>query len=132
MLFDRSLASFINNIIFIDRPNNYKIWLEVVCTIFCFLKMTSFHTPHNNFKTLLLPSRSIAVFRRVFLLLFLRDPWAGNRHRRIPAVPHIKLKFIEHAQQNAPLLVRDYSWTHPYVSVCDGRSNPQLPSFKNQ
>ena len=57
MLFDRSLASFINNIIYIDRPNNYKIWLEVVCTIFCFLKMTSFHTPHNNFKTLLLPSK---------------------------------------------------------------------------
>ena len=126
MLFDRSLASFINNIIYIDRPNNYKIWLEVVCTIFCFLKMTSFHTPHNNFKTLLLPSRSIAVFRRVFLLLFLRDPWAGNRHRRIPAVPHIKLKFIEHAQQNARLLVRDYSWPHPYVSVCDVAQTPNF------
>ena len=126
MLFDRSLASFINNIIFIDRPNNYKIWLEVVCTIFCFLKMTSFHTPHNNFKILLLPSRSIAVFRRVFLLLFLHDPWAGNRHRRIPAVPHIKLKFIEHAQQNARLLVRDYSWPHPYVSVCDVAQTPNF------
>ena len=71
-------------------------------------------------------TRSIIVFRRVFLLLFLRDPWAGNRHRRIPAVPHIKLKFIEHAQQNARLLVRDYYWPHPYVSVCDVAQTPNF------
>ena len=48
MLFNRLLAPFTNNII--DRPNNHKTRLKVVCAIFCFLKITSFHTPHNNFK----------------------------------------------------------------------------------
>ena len=57
MLFDRPLASFTNNIIYIDCPTNCKTRLEVVCTIFWFLKMFSFHTPHNNFKTLPLPSK---------------------------------------------------------------------------
>ena len=57
MLFDRPLTSFTNNIIYINCPNNYKTRLKVVCTIFRFLKITSFHTPHNNFKTLLHPSK---------------------------------------------------------------------------
>ena len=48
MLFNGLLAPFTNNII--DRPNNHKTRLKVVCAIFCFLKITSFHTPHNNFK----------------------------------------------------------------------------------
>ena len=38
------------------------------------------------------------------LLLFFRDSRAANRGRRTPAVSRIKLKFIERAQQNAPLL----------------------------
>ena len=57
VLFDRPLASFKNNIIYIDRPNNLKTRHEVVCTIFCILKITSFHTSHKNFKTLPLPSK---------------------------------------------------------------------------
>ena len=57
MLLDRPFASFKNNIIYIDRPNNHKTQLKVVCTIFCILKITSFHTSHNNFKTLPLPSK---------------------------------------------------------------------------
>ena len=57
VLFDRPLAFFTNNIIYINRPNNYKTRLGVVCTIFCFLKITSFHSPHNNFETLPLPSK---------------------------------------------------------------------------
>ena len=57
MLFDRSIASFTYNIIYIDYLNNYKTWLVVVCTIFCFLKITSFLTPHNSFKTLPLSSK---------------------------------------------------------------------------
>ena len=44
-------------------------------------------------------------FQRIFLLLFFSDSWAENRHRRISAVSHIKLKFTKHAQQNTPLLV---------------------------
>ena len=80
MLFDRPLAPFTNNIIYIDRPKNHKAGLVVDCIIFCFQKITSFHRPHNNFKTLMLPSklqrgkcqesflntRSIVVFRRNF------------------------------------------------------------------
>ena len=57
MLFNKPLASFINNIIDIDRPNNHKTRLEVVCILFCLLKITSFRRPHNNFKTLTLPSK---------------------------------------------------------------------------
>ena len=86
VLFDRPLASFTNNIIFIDRPNNHKTRLGVICIIFCYLKITSFHTPHNNFKTLTLPyklqgkndnrvvsnARSIVVFQSIFLLLLVR------------------------------------------------------------
>ena len=45
------------DIIEIDRPNNHKIRLGVVCIFFCLLKITSFRTPHNNFKTLTLPSK---------------------------------------------------------------------------
>ena len=44
-------------------------------------------------------TRSIVVFRRIFLLLFFRD----YRRRCMPAVSRIKLKFTGHAQQNAPL-----------------------------
>ena len=44
VLFDRPLASFTNNIIYIDRPNNHKKKLEVVCKIFLF-KIT-FSTHH--------------------------------------------------------------------------------------
>ena len=113
MLFDRPHASCTNNIIYMDCPNNCKTRNEVVCTIFCFLKITSFHKPHNNFKTLPLPSKlqrendkkiclkySIhCCFPTYFLLLFFRDSWAENRRRRIPAVSCIKLKFTEHAQQ---------------------------------
>ena len=44
-------------------------------------------------------------FRRILLLLFFRDSRAANRRRRIPAVSRIKLKFTEHAQKNAPLLI---------------------------
>ena len=57
MLFNKPLASFINNIIDIDRPNSHKTRLEVVCILFCLLKITSFRRPHNNFKTLTLPSK---------------------------------------------------------------------------
>ena len=57
MLFDRPRASFTNNIIYIDRPNNQKTRLEFVRTIFSFLKLTSFHTPHHNFKPLPLSSK---------------------------------------------------------------------------
>ena len=53
-------------------------------------------------------TRPIAVFRRIFLLLFFRDSRAGNRCKRTPAVSRIKLKFTEHVQQNAPLLVCVY------------------------
>ena len=100
MLFDRPLASFTNNIIYIDHSNNRKIKLEVVCKIFCFLKITSFHTPYNNFKTLPLPSklwgekwqerlwdtRSIVVFRRIFLVFFFSWFFGG-----IPAVSQNRL-----------------------------------------
>ena len=83
--------------------------------------ITSFRTPHNNFKTLPLPSklqrekrkikvvsntRSIVVFRLTFLLLFFRGSFAGNRRRRIPAVSRFKLKSTKHRQQNAPCYVR--------------------------
>ena len=88
-------------------------------TIFCILKITSFHTSHNHFKTLPLPSKlqkknekkgclkysNHCFFRRILLLLFFRDSRAANRRRRIPAVSRIKLKFTEHAQKNAPLLI---------------------------
>ena len=118
VLFDRPLASFTRNIIYIDCPNNCETRLEVVCTIFCFLKITSFHTPHNNFKRLCrfrLSNRGkndlIVVFRLNFLRLFFRDSFAENRRRHIPAVSRIKLKFTEHAQQNAPLLVTT-CWLH--------------------
>ena len=40
-----------------DRLNNHKTRFKVVCTIFCSLNVTSFHTPHNNFKTLSPPSK---------------------------------------------------------------------------
>ena len=46
-------------------------------------------------------TRFIAVFRRIFLLLFFCDSWAENRRKRIPAVSRIKLKFTEHERQNA-------------------------------
>ena len=46
-------------------------------------------------------TRSIAVFRRIFLLLFFCDSWAENRRKRILAVSRIKLKFTEHRRQNA-------------------------------
>ena len=110
MLFDRPLASFTNNIIYIDCPNNCKTRLEVVCTILCFLKITSFHTPHNNFKTLPPPSKlqreSCLKYsiRCYFTASFLSRFWSENRRRRIPAVCRMKPKFTEHAQQNAPLL----------------------------
>ena len=47
VLFDRPLATFTNNINYIDCPNNGKTRLEVVCKIFCFLKITSF-THHTT------------------------------------------------------------------------------------
>ena len=56
VLFDRPLPSF-RNVIYIDSPNNYKTRFEFVWTIFCFSKITSFHTPNNNYKTLPLPSK---------------------------------------------------------------------------
>ena len=116
MLFDRPHASCTNNIIYIDRPNNCKTILEVICTIFCFLKITSFHKPHNNFKTLPLPSKlqrekwqenlsqilDPLLFSDVFPAPFFRDSSAENRRIRIPAVSRIKLKFTQHAHQNAP------------------------------
>ena len=46
-------------------------------------------------------TRSIVVFRSIFLLLFLRD----YQHRHMPAVSRIELKFTGHAQQDALLLV---------------------------
>ena len=46
-------------------------------------------------------TRSIVVFRSIFLLLFFRD----YQHRRMPAVSRIELKFTGHAQQDALLLV---------------------------
>ena len=117
MFFDKPLASCTNNIIYIDCPNNYKTRVEVVCTILCFLKITSTHHTtilrlchfHLSYrgksdKKVVSNTRSIIVFRRIFLLLFFRDAWAENRRRRIPAVSGIKLKFTEHAQQNTPLL----------------------------
>ena len=33
------------------------LWQPCDCIIFCFQKITSFHRPHNNFKTLMLPSK---------------------------------------------------------------------------
>ena len=116
MLFDRPHASCRNNIIYIDRPNNCKTILEVICTIFCFLKITSFHKPHNNFETLPLPSKlqrekwqenlsqilDPLLFSDVFPAPFFRDSSAENRRIRIPAVSRIKLKFTQHAHQNAP------------------------------
>ena len=78
MLFDRPLASFTNNIIYIDRPKKSKDMpvdisqliysasnldvpkgiAEIVRTkSFKFLKGTFYHIPHNNFKTLPLPSK---------------------------------------------------------------------------
>ena len=47
----------------------------------------------------------VCMYVCILLLLFLRDSRAGNRRGRIAAVSRIKLKFTEHAQQNAPLLV---------------------------
>ena len=95
------------------KQSHDKTW-----TIFCILKITSFHTSHNNFKTLPLPSKlqkknnkkgclkylNHCFFRPILLLLFFRNSQAGNRLRRIPAVSRIKLKFMKHALQNAPLL----------------------------
>lgn len=52
---NRSHASFTDNI-YIDHPKNYAR-LKFDCVIFCFQKITSFHTPHINFKTLTLPSK---------------------------------------------------------------------------
>lgn len=62
-------------------------------------------------------TRSIVFFRRTFLLLFFRDSFAGNRRRRIPAVSRFKLKFTEHAQQNAPLLREPISFAESLL-VC--------------
>ena len=56
VLFYRPLAFFTDNIC-IDRPKNHKARLEVDCIIFYFQIITSFHIPHNNFKTLTLPSK---------------------------------------------------------------------------
>ena len=39
------------------QGKHQKTRLEVDCTIFCILKITSFHTSHNNFKTSSLPSK---------------------------------------------------------------------------
>ena len=70
---DRSHASFTNNI-YIDHPKNYAR-LKFDCVIFCFQKITSFHTPHINFKTLTLPSKlqrekCQVVFWPIFLHFF--------------------------------------------------------------
>ena len=104
------LASFTNNIHYIDRPNNHKTRLEAVCTIFCFLKTTSFNTSHNNLKILPLLSYRGENGKKgclkhsthcCFPTCFspsLRGSWVGNEDRRIPAVSHIKLKVTEHAQ----------------------------------
>ena len=113
MLFDKPLASFTNNIIYINRPNNYKTTTRSRLYSLLLLKITYFHTPHNNFKTLPLPyklqremigkvvsnTRSIVVFRHISLLLFFRDSYAKNRRRCIPAVFLIRLKVTEHTQQ---------------------------------
>ena len=100
MLFEQPLESFINNVIYIDRSNNHKTRLEVVCILFCFLKITSFHTPNSNLglwrlhlcnrgknvKKGCLKYSIFVVFRIIFLLLFFGDSWAGNRRRRILAL----------------------------------------------
>ena len=70
---DRSHASFTNNI-YIDHPKNYAR-LKFDCVIFCFQKITSFHTSHINLKTLTLPSKlqrekCQVVFQRIFLHFF--------------------------------------------------------------
>ena len=107
MFFDKPLASCTNNIIYIDCPNNYKTRVEVVCTILFFLKITSTH--HTTILRLChfhLSYRGKSdkkVVSNTRSIIF-RDAWAENRRRRIPAVSGIKLKFTEHAQQNAPLL----------------------------
>ena len=117
VLFNRPLVSFANNIIYIDRPNNHKTRLEVVCTIFCFLKITSFHTPilrlcclHLSYRgkmtrKVVSNTRSIVVFRvfsRLFSFAILERK---TDCRRILAVSCIKPKFTEHAQQNALCLL---------------------------
>ena len=77
VLFGRPLASFTNNI-YIDRSdkdNTKTLWVQGcvtsviwyasctkakvkhLCKLFCFLKITSFHIPHNDFKTLTLLSK---------------------------------------------------------------------------
>ena len=55
-------------------------------------------------RKVVLNTRSIAVFRHIFLLLFFRDSREENSRQRIPVVYRIKLKFREHVHQNAPLL----------------------------
>ena len=47
VLFDRPLASFTNNIIYIDCPNNCKTRIVVVCTIFFLLFENNF-LPHTT------------------------------------------------------------------------------------
>ena len=73
-------------------------------------------------------------FRRILLLLFFRDSRAANRRRRIPAVSRIKLKFTEHAQQNAPLLIcRCFlAHTNGYSSYTHNRTCalPSAPPFR--
>ena len=108
MLFGRPLASFTNNI-FIDRPNNHETRHEVVCIIFCFLKITSFHTPQNNFETLSLPYKLQGggkwqkgclkcSIHYCFPTYFPASSLDRNRRRRRPAASRIKVKFIEHVQ----------------------------------
>ena len=69
-------------------------------------------------RKVVLSTRSILVFRRIFLLHSF-SPLAGNPHSRIEAVTRLKQKFTEHAQTNclsAPprrFVTRPKSPTHP-------------------
>ena len=76
------------------KQSHDKTW-----TIFCILKITSFHTSHNNFKTLPLPSKLQKKNNKKGCLKYLNHCFF-----RIPAVSRIKLKFMKHALQNALLL----------------------------
>ena len=90
-----------------DRLNNHKTRFKVVCTIFCSLNVTSFHTtilrlcrPHLSFRGKNDKKGCLKYSIHCYFPTYFRDSSAGNRRSRIPAVSRIKLKVTEHAQTN--------------------------------
>ena len=119
----------VHNVIYIDRPSNRKTRLEVVWTIYCFLKIACFHTPQHNFKTLPVSSKLQQENDKKSCLKYSIHCCSPThfplpffyRGRYMSAGSRIKLKFTGHAQQNAP--ANASLWSRDHVKLVGFRHN---------